>query len=192
MAQRNYRSQKVRSFLLHEEFAGQSPLIAYGLDTLSKYEFVKLKDKTIEIVVLKGEEAHEMYGKWGEDGVIQVWTESVMDSLRNNNEYEGHIKNTALKNQLEKVAILHIGFPNTEPVYTIDGTDVSRKEFLAFDDEVDNIFVLTSKNPLLKSYRKDAPDGLIEITSKKYKDEYEMRMQNAISRINKSMQSVGN
>lgn len=137
-----------RRELLENEFKGRSPLIIYGMDTLSRNEFVGLKDANTEIVVLHGDTARMLYGDYAKDGAIQVWDNSINERFEDwrdalDSISEIHYNDSTLYARLLKVAMIRM-FPDGNPVLQIGNWRHPIRDFMSFTN-YEGIGILPAK-----------------------------------------------
>lgn len=148
-------TEQGRRELLENEFKGKSPLITYGLDTLSQEEFINLKATNPRVVILHGDTARWLYGKYAKRGAIQVWSDDIKDynaadSLRNTK-----YADEKLSERLEVIALLKLYPIDAGPVLYIDDKVVSVKQFLSYRHGKDTVLLRAN----LGLYSPDSEEG---------------------------------
>ncbi len=134
-AQEGLQSRKARQQLLDSYFNKPKPLIVHGLDTLSVNEYLTFPKKGASFVLLQPDSAQFLYGDYGANGVIQIWSPAIIEIVNNNPEYEGNVTDLLLRQQLEKLIVLKYVFKKTDPIFIIDGDTVSREQFVCYKPE---------------------------------------------------------
>ncbi len=130
-------TRRARRQLLENEFAGRSPLITYGLDTLSHEGFTSLKADGIKVTVLPPDTARLLYGDYAKDGAIQVWSRDLARRAADDKSYMAIYADDTLNNQLWKIDLLEHRFPKSDPLFILQDTRnerISKREFLSFLD----------------------------------------------------------
>ena len=163
----NMESKRDRKALLENNFSGASPFIVYELDTLSKNEFLHLKDKNVRAVILPSDTASFLYGHYGKNGAIQLW--SLPDSENGSVKFPSKttLDDDSLNSRLLRIAILTLGFPNTEPQLNVDNQTLSRRQFLSFDGIISTFTLFKPGHPFLgdPSNSDLASRGRVDISS---------------------------
>lgn len=142
-------TKKARKQLLDNSFLNASPLIVFEFDTLSKKDFLRLKDKDVRAVVLPPDTASLLYGHYGEKGAIQLWRLHTSENDTSERSVSTTLADDTLKSRLLKIAILTLGFPNSDPQLNIDNKTVTRHQFLAFDGIIQSFAFFKPGDPFL-------------------------------------------
>ena len=153
-AQDRLQSRKARKQLLDKYFNNQKPLIVYGLDTLSLKEYLTFSEKNASSVLLLPDSAQFLYGSYGTNGVIQIWSPAIKDRVNNDPEYDGNVTDPLLRQQLGKLTVQKFVFQESAPVYIIDDDTVSQEQFLCYRPEPYSFFFLKAGD-----YRTNSPNG---------------------------------
>ena len=153
-AQDRLQSRKARKQLLDKYFNNQKPLIVYGLDTLSLKEYLTFPEKNASSVLLLPDSAQFLYGSYGTNGVIQIWSPAIKDRVNNDPEYDGNVTDPLLRQQLGKLIVQKFVFQESAPVYIIDDDTVSQEQFLCYRPEPYSFFFLKAGD-----YRTNSPNG---------------------------------
>lgn len=159
-------TEQGRRELLENEFKGKSPLITYGLDTLSREEFINLKAANPKVVVLRGDTARWLYGKYAKRGAIQVWSDDIKDYKAAGSQRTTKYADEKFRERLEVIALLKLYPIDAGPVLYIDDKVVSVRKFLSYRHGKD-IVLLRAKLGLYSQDSEEDKRGVMRILTGK-------------------------
>ncbi|WP_179348165.1 M56 family metallopeptidase [Winogradskyella pacifica] len=149
--------------IYNSRFSSQNPkplIIVNGKPATSEYLKTIDANDIESMTVLKGENALEVYGKKGQNGVIVLTTKS-------NNTVKGSYRHTDTNAQ----------FPNEDNLlYILDGKEISKSDLLKVysKETVSSISVLKGKEAKEK-YGEKGTNGVVEVISKNKNDSTESK-----------------
>jgi bla regulator protein BlaR1 len=150
---------------------GKTPLYVVDGEVITKEEFQELNPNDIaSIAVLKDEAATSVYGDRGKNGVVMIATKNSTNNKWNvtakrNTNVIFATKDTIFFKQKQNITKQLIDGFEKQPLYILDGKEVTAKKVAALDDiNIESVSQIKDSETAIKKFGQKAKNGVVEIS----------------------------